>query len=43
MGPWPWYIVGGALVGLAMLLVLPLVADLARGADSPALAEASAG
>jgi hypothetical integral membrane protein (TIGR02206 family) len=43
MGPWPWYIVGGALVGLAMLLVLQLVADLARSADSPALARASAG
>jgi uncharacterized membrane protein YwaF len=43
MGPWPRYIVGGGLVGLAMLLVLQLVADLARGGDSPALAEARAG
>ena len=42
MGPWPWYIAGGILVGLAMLLALQLVADLARRADSPALAPASA-
>ena len=43
MGPWPWYIAGGALVGLAMLLVLQLVVNLVRGADLPARAEASAG
>jgi hypothetical integral membrane protein (TIGR02206 family) len=27
MGPWPWYVVGAALVGLAMLLVLQWIAD----------------
>ena len=27
MGPWPWYIVGGALLGLAMLLVAQWLAD----------------
>jgi hypothetical integral membrane protein (TIGR02206 family) len=27
MGPWPWYLVGAGLVGLAMLLVLQWIAD----------------
>jgi uncharacterized membrane protein YwaF len=27
MGPWPWYIVATAALGLAMLLVLQLIAD----------------
>ena len=27
MGPWPWYIVGGALLGLALLLVAQWIAD----------------
>jgi hypothetical integral membrane protein (TIGR02206 family) len=27
LGPWPWYIVGGALVGLALLLVAQGLAD----------------
>ena len=33
MGPWPWYIAGGAAVGLVMLLALAAIADLARRAD----------
>ena len=36
MGPWPWYILSGALVGLAMFLLLRTVADLARTRDSAA-------
>ena len=27
MGPWPWYVVGTALIGLVMLLVLQWIAD----------------
>ena len=31
MGPWPWYILGGAAIGLALLLVLePIARALAR-------------
>jgi hypothetical integral membrane protein (TIGR02206 family) len=33
MGPWPWYIVSAAAVGLAMLLFLALLAHTARRAD----------
>jgi hypothetical integral membrane protein (TIGR02206 family) len=33
MGPWPWYIVGGALLGLAMLLVAQWIADGFRRRD----------
>lgn len=33
LGPWPWYIVSAAAVGLAMLLVLALVADAVRWVD----------
>jgi hypothetical integral membrane protein (TIGR02206 family) len=33
MGPWPWYIVATAALGLAMLLVLQLVADTVRRHD----------
>jgi uncharacterized membrane protein YwaF len=34
MGPWPWYILSGALVGLAMFLLLRAISDLARTRDS---------
>jgi hypothetical integral membrane protein (TIGR02206 family) len=30
MGPWPWYLVGTAVVGLAMLLILAAVTDALR-------------
>ncbi|MGH2858811.1 MAG: TIGR02206 family membrane protein [Solirubrobacteraceae bacterium] len=33
-GHWPWYIVGGALVGLAMLLVLQWLAQIAARHDA---------
>ncbi len=33
LGPWPWYIVSAAAVGLAMLLVLALLADGVRWLD----------
>ena len=33
LGPWPWYIVGGALVGLALLLVVQRLADWAGRRD----------
>jgi hypothetical integral membrane protein (TIGR02206 family) len=33
MGPWPWYVASGVLVGLVMLLALQLIADLARGVE----------
>jgi hypothetical integral membrane protein (TIGR02206 family) len=39
MGPWPWYIVSAAAVGLAMLLILQLLADRARGLDQRRLRE----
>ncbi|MHB1568293.1 MAG: TMEM164 family acyltransferase [Solirubrobacteraceae bacterium] len=32
-GRWPWYILGGALVGLIMLLVLQWLTDLAAARD----------
>jgi hypothetical integral membrane protein (TIGR02206 family) len=36
LGPWPWYIVGGAAVGLAMLLIVGAVANGLRAVtDSP--------
>ena len=41
-GPWPWYIVGAALVGLAMLLVLQWIADRVRRWDRPGIAPESA-
>jgi hypothetical integral membrane protein (TIGR02206 family) len=31
MGPWPWYIVGTAVVGLAMLLIIAAITDVLRG------------
>lgn len=40
MGRWPWYILGGTLVGLAMLLALQWLADLA-GRHDPRRARAS--
>jgi hypothetical integral membrane protein (TIGR02206 family) len=39
LGPWPWYIVSTAAVGLAMLLVLALLADTVRWADQRGLAD----
>jgi hypothetical integral membrane protein (TIGR02206 family) len=36
MGPWPWYIVSSAALGLAMLLVLQLIADAVRRHDRAA-------
>jgi hypothetical integral membrane protein (TIGR02206 family) len=33
MGPWPWYIAGGALLGLALLLVAQWLADWVGGRD----------
>ena len=35
LGPWPWYIASTAAVGLAMLLVLGLVAQAASGRAAP--------
>ncbi|MFZ0041136.1 MAG: TIGR02206 family membrane protein [Solirubrobacteraceae bacterium] len=43
MGPWPWYIVGAALVGLVMLLALQWIADRVRARDRPAVSSAVAG
>jgi hypothetical integral membrane protein (TIGR02206 family) len=37
-GPWPWYIVGAGLVGLAMLLVLQWISDRVRRWDRPMIA-----
>jgi hypothetical integral membrane protein (TIGR02206 family) len=31
LGPWPWYIVGTAVVGLAMLLIVAAITDTLRG------------
>jgi hypothetical integral membrane protein (TIGR02206 family) len=40
LGPWPWYLVTTALLGLAMLLALQLAADWARRHDAgPVMAE----
>lgn len=33
MGPWPWYVLGGAALGVAMFLVLDLVAERLRRFD----------
>ena len=39
-GPWPWYIVGAAALGLALLLVLDAIARIVARADStPCAAE----
>jgi hypothetical integral membrane protein (TIGR02206 family) len=38
MGPWPWYIAAGALIGLVMLLVLQALADWIGRRDRPATA-----
>jgi hypothetical integral membrane protein (TIGR02206 family) len=38
MGPWPWYIAGGALVGLALLLIVAWIADWFRRRDPRAAA-----
>jgi hypothetical integral membrane protein (TIGR02206 family) len=37
MGPWPWYIVSTAALGLALLLVLKRLTDWARLADTSSL------
>ena len=42
MGPWPWYIVSAAAVGLAMLLALALLADRVRGLDQRRFAHGGA-
>jgi hypothetical integral membrane protein (TIGR02206 family) len=42
MGPWPWYIASAAAVGLAMLLVLALLADGVRWVDQRRSAEEGA-
>ena len=42
MGPWPWYIVSAAAVGLAMLLALALLADGVRGLDQRRFAHGGA-
>jgi hypothetical integral membrane protein (TIGR02206 family) len=39
MGPWPWYIVSAAALGLALLLVLALLADAVRRLDRRHLAD----
>jgi hypothetical integral membrane protein (TIGR02206 family) len=36
MGPWPWYIAGGAALGLAMLLIVAAITDALRGLAQPA-------
>jgi uncharacterized membrane protein YwaF len=42
LGPWPWYIVGTAAIGFAMLLVLQGIAALVRrGERRPAGATAA--
>jgi hypothetical integral membrane protein (TIGR02206 family) len=33
MGPWPWYVVSGAVLAFGMLLVLALLAEAVRSAD----------
>lgn len=40
-GPWPWYIAGGAAIGLAMLLVLQWLSDRIRRHDVRAVATAA--
>jgi uncharacterized membrane protein YwaF len=35
LGPWPWYIVSAAAVGLAMLLALQLLTEWVRRHDMP--------
>ena len=35
LGPWPWYIVGAAAVGLAMLFVVSAITDGIRAAIDP--------
>jgi len=42
LGPWPWYIVGTALVGLAMLLVLQWLAGQIRRRDPSVVNRAAA-
>ena len=42
MGPWPWYIVSAAAVGLAMLLALALLTDGVRGLDQRRFAHGGA-
>ncbi|MGH2929155.1 MAG: TIGR02206 family membrane protein [Solirubrobacteraceae bacterium] len=37
LGPWPWYILGGALIGLAMMLILQRLADAIARRDPRAL------
>jgi hypothetical integral membrane protein (TIGR02206 family) len=39
MGPWPWYIVSAAALGLALLLALALPADAVRRLDQRRLAD----
>ena len=34
-GPWPWYIVGAAVLGLALLLVLDAIVRIVARADTP--------
>ena len=43
MGPWPWYIAGGALLGLALLLIVQWLADTVARHDVRAAAGRSAG
>jgi hypothetical integral membrane protein (TIGR02206 family) len=42
MGPWPWYVVGGALIGLVMLLALQWLADRVGRRDRLAAAPTTA-
>lgn len=35
MGPWPWYIFGGAVLGLAMFLALAALAEVVRRREAP--------
>jgi len=37
-GPWPWYILGAAVLALALLLVLQAIARIAARADPARLA-----
>jgi hypothetical integral membrane protein (TIGR02206 family) len=43
MGPWPWYIVATAGLGLAMLLALQLIADTVRRHDPAVTARVASG
>ena len=42
LGPWPWYIVSAAAVGLAMLLALGLLTDGVRRLDQRRFAHGGA-